>query len=95
MLFESANPLAATGRDAIPGTILQLLKEQTMKRLSPAKLGRSGRPPPAKEMRHRVAVFHRKPISLAPSLYKLFEVCKWKMLDKELVPLPDQLYGLR
>ena len=42
-----------------------------------------------------MAVFHWKPISLAPTLYKLFEVCKWKMLDTEPVPLPDQLYGSR
>ena len=36
-----------------------------------------------------------RPISLAPTLYKLYELCMWKVLDKELRPLPDQLFGFR
>ena len=35
------------------------------------------------------------PISLVPTLYKLYELCMWKVLDKELRPLPYQLFGFR
>ena len=28
-------------------------------------------------------------------LYKLYEICMWKVLDKELKPLPSQLFGFR
>ena len=32
---------------------------------------------------------------MIPSLIKLFEVCLWKVLDKELRPLPCQMFGFR
>ena len=33
-----------------------------------------------------------RPISLVPTVY---EMCMWKVLDKELRPLPNQLVGFR
>ena len=36
-----------------------------------------------------------RPISLVPTLYKVYETCMWKVLDKELRPLPNQLVGFR
>ena len=36
-----------------------------------------------------------RPISLVPTLYKVYEMCMWKVLDKELRPLPNQLVGFR
>ena len=36
-----------------------------------------------------------RPISLVPTLYKVYELCMWKVLDKELRPLPNQLVGFR
>ena len=36
-----------------------------------------------------------RPISLVPTLYKVYETCMWKVLDKELRPLPSQLVGFR
>ena len=36
-----------------------------------------------------------RPISLVPSQFKLYEVCMWKVLDKELKPLPSQMFGFR
>ena len=36
-----------------------------------------------------------RPISLVPTLYKVYEMCVWKVLDKELRPLPIQLVVCR
>ena len=36
-----------------------------------------------------------RPISFVPTLYKVHEMCVWKVLDKELRPLPGQLVGFR
>ena len=36
-----------------------------------------------------------RPMSLVPTLYKVYEMCMWKVLDKELRPLPGQLVGFR
>ena len=36
-----------------------------------------------------------RPISLVSTLYRLYELCMWKVLDKELKPLPSQLFGFR
>ena len=30
-----------------------------------------------------------------PLAFKLYEVCMWKVLDKELKPLPCQMFGFR
>ena len=38
---------------------------------------------------------HWEPISFVPTLYKLYELCMWEVLDKEFKPLPDQLFGFR
>ena len=36
-----------------------------------------------------------RPISLVPTLYKLYEICMCKVLDKELKPLPSHLFRFR
>ena len=36
-----------------------------------------------------------RPISLVPTLHKVYEMCMWKVLDEELRPLPSQLVGFR
>ena len=48
----------------------------------------------SKERRHFDAVQLATDLPV-PTLYKLYEQCMWKVLDKELRPLPDQLFGIR
>ena len=43
----------------------------------------------------RASVAGVQSISLAPTLFKLCEICMWNVLDKELQPLPGQMFGFR
>ena len=101
-------PDVATGRDNVPGSILRFLPEITQIRLYYAVVERlAGREDghikdwaefdvclvPKKG---DISYMDRwRPISLVPTLYKLYEICMWKVLDKELKPLPSQLFGFR
>ena len=101
-------PNVATGRDNVPGTILRFLPESVLNQLYRAIVDRlSGR---EDAHVHGWAEFdiclvpkkgditklsNWRPISLVPALYKVYEMCLWKVLDKELKPLPRQLVGFR
>ena len=101
-------PNVATGRDNIPGTIVRFLPECVLNQLYRAIVDRlSGREDahvhswaefdiclvPKKGDISRLCNW--RPISLVPTLYKVYEMCMWKVLDKELRPLLDQLVGFR
>ena len=101
-------PKVATGRDNIPGTIVRFLPESVLNQLYRAIADRlSGREDahvhswaefdiclvPKKGDISRLSNW--RPISLVPTLYKVYEMCMWKVLDKELRPLPNQLVGFR
>ena len=101
-------PNVATGRDNVPGTILRFLPESVLNQLYRAIVERlAGREDahvkgwaefdiclvPKKGDISKLSNW--RPISLVPTLYKVYEMCMWKVLDKELRPLPSQLVGLR
>ena len=98
----------ATSRDNVPGTILRFLPESVQNQLYRAIVERlAGREDahvkgwaefdiclvPKKGDISRLSNW--RPISLVPTLYKVCEMCMWKVLDKERRPLPNQLVGLR
>ena len=106
--FELVKPNVATGRDNIPDSVLRLRLENARSRLYCAVVERlAGRED--EHVRNwaelDVCLVPKKgdisnlgrwrPISLVPSLFKLYEVCVWKVLDKELRPLPCQMFGFR
>ena len=101
-------PKVATGRDNIPGTIIRFLPESVLNQLYRAIVDRLSGWEDAHV--HSWAEFdiclvpkkgdisrlsNWRPISLVPTLYKVYEMCMWKVLDKELRPLPNQLVGFR
>ena len=101
-------PNVATGRDNIPGTIVRFLPEFVLNQLYRAIADRlSGREDawvhgwaefdiclvPKKGDISRLCNW--RPISLVPTLYKVYEMCMWKVLDKELRPLLNQLVVFR
>ena len=101
-------PKVATGRDNIPGTIIRFLPESVLKQLYRAIVDRLSGWEDAHV--HSWAEFdiclvpkkgdisrlsNWRPISLVLTLYKVYEMCMWKVLDKELRPLPNQLVGFR
>ena len=101
-------PDVATGRDNVPGTILLFLLEITQVRLNHAVVERlAGREDAHVKdwaefdvclvpKRGDISYISRwRPISLVSTLYKLYELCMWKVLDEELQPLPSQLFGFR
>ena len=51
-----------------------------------ARLGRSGRAALAKDRKHHVSVSSGHRSSLVPTLTRLYKVCVWKVLYRELVP---------
>ena len=90
-------PKVATGRDNVPGTIVRFLPESVLNQLCRAIVDRlSGREDahvhswaefdiclvPKKGDISRLCNW--RPISLVPTLYKVYEMCMWKVLDKEL-----------
>ena len=107
-VLSLVKPNVATGRDNVPGTILRFLPESVQNQLYRAIVDRlSGR---EDAHVHSWAEFdiclvpkkgditklsNWRPISLVPTLYKVYEMCLWKVLDKELKPLPRQLVGFR
>ena len=101
-------PNVATGRDNVPGTIVRFLPESVMNQLYRAIVDRlSGREDAhVHSWAELIFVWFRRkvtfqgyatgvPISLVPTLYKVYEMCMWKVLDKELRPHPNQLVGFR
>ena len=106
--MKLVKPNAATGRDNVPGTILRFLPETTQTLLYRAVVERlAGREDAHVKgwAEFDVCLVPKKgdiswlnqwrPISLVPTLYNLYEQCMWKVLDRELRPLPDQLFGFR
>ena len=107
-VLSLVKPNVATGRDNVPGTILRFLPESVQNQLYRAIVDRlTGR---EDAHVHSWAEFdiclvpkkgditklcNWRPISLVPTLYKVYEMCMWKVLDKELRPLPRQLVGFR
>ena len=105
---ELVKPNVATGRDNIPGTILRLLPVEILVLLYIAVVERlAGREDfhvkdwaefdeclvPKKG---DISCLDRwRPISFFPTLFKLYEICMCKVLDKELRPLPAELFGFR
>ena len=101
-------PDVATGRDNVPGTILRFLPEIAQVPLYHAVVERlAGREdvhvkdwaefdvclvPKKGDISY---ISRWRPISLVPTLYKLYELCILKVLDKEFKPLPTQLFGFR
>ena len=101
-------PKVAPGRDNVPGTIVRFLPESVLNQLYRAIVDRLSGQEDAHV--HSWAEFDMclvpkkgdisrlcnwRPISLVPTLYKVYEMCMWKVLDKELRPLPNQLVGFR
>ena len=98
----------ASGRDNVPGTIVRFLPESVLNQLYRAIVDRlSGQKGCSC---HNWAEFdiclvskkgdilklcNWRPISLVPTLYKVHEMCMWKVLDEELKQLPSQLVGFR
>ena len=106
--MKLVKPNVATGRDNVPGTILRFLPETTQILLYHAVVERlAGREDTHVKDWAEFDVClvpkkgdiswltHWRPISLVRTLYKLYELCMCKVLDKELRPLPDQLFGFR
>ena len=106
--FELIKVNVATSRDNIPGSVLRLLPVKVRRRLYCAVVERlAGREDEhVKDWAgYDVCLVPEKgdisflgrwrPISLVPSLFKLLEVCLWKVLDKELRPLRCQMFGFR
>ena len=107
-VLSLVKPNVATGRDNVPGTIVRFLPESVFNQLYRAIVDRlSGR---EDAHVHSWAEFdiclvpkkgdisklcNWRPISLVSTLYKVYEMCMWKVLDKELRPLPSQLVGFR
>ena len=107
-VLSLVKPNVATGRDNVPGTIVRFLPESVLNQLYRSIVDRlSGR---EDAHVHNWAEFdiclvpkkgdisklcNWRPISLVPTLYKVYEMCMWKVLDKELRPLPSQLVGFR
>ena len=106
--FELVKVNVATGRDNIPGSVLRLPLEEVRRRLHCAVVERlAGREDEHVKdwaevdvrlvpKKGDISYLGRwRPISLVPSLFKLSEVRLWKVLDKELRPLPCQKFGFR
>ena len=106
--FDLVKPNVATGRDNISVTILRLLPENVRGLLCCVVVERpDGREDSDVEdwAEFDVCLVPKKgdisclgrwrPISLVPSLFKLYEVCMWEVLDQELKPLPSQNFGFR
>ena len=107
-VLSLVKPNVATGRDNVPGTIVRFLPESVLNQLYRAIVDRLAGREDAHV--HSWAEFdiclvpkkgdisklsNWRPISLVPTLYKVYEMCMWKVLDKELRPLPSQLVGFR
>ena len=107
-VLSLVKPNVATGRDNVPGTILRFLPESVQNQLYRAIVERlAGREDahvkgwaefdiclvPKKGDISKLSNW--RPISLVPTLYKVYEMCMWKVLDKEVRPLPNQLVGFR
>ena len=106
--LDMVRPDAAPGRDGVPGSLLQLMGCDERRHVYRAISDRiSGRDKSriTKWSDFVVLLVPKKgdltwlskwrPICLVPALYKLYEICLWKVLDKELRPLPSQLLGFR
>ena len=101
-VLRLVKPNVATGRDNVPGTILRFLRGysaivQRLARREDAHV-RSWTEfdicfVPKKGDISKLSNW--RPISLVPTLYKVYEMCMWKVLDKELRPLPSQLVVFR
>ena len=107
-VLRLVKPNVATGRDNVPGTILRFLPEFVQNQLYRAIVERlAGREyahvrgwaefdiclVPKKGDISKLSNW--RPISLVPTLYKVYEMCMWEVLDKELRPLPIQLVVCR
>ena len=107
-VLRLVKPNVATGRDNVPGTILRFLPESVQNQLYRAIVERlAGREDahvrgwaefdiclvPKKGDISKLSNW--RPISLVPTLYIVYEMCMWKVLDKELRPLPNQLVEFR
>ena len=97
----------ATGRDNVPGTILRFLPESVQNQLYRAIVERlAGREDAHVKgwAEFDICLFPKKgdisklsnwrPISLVPTLYKVYEMCMWKVLDKELRPPSESTGGV-
>ena len=106
-VFRLVKPNIAAGRDNVLGTILRFLPGAVQNQLYRAIVQRlTGRTLTLRAGRSSISAWFQKkgdfsklsnwrPISLVPTLCKVYEMYMWKVLDKELRPLPNQLVGFR
>ena len=107
-VLSLVKPNVATGRDNVPGTVLRFLPESVQNQLYRAIVERlAGREDAHVKgwAEFDICVVPKKgdisklsnwrPISMVPTLYKVYEMCMWKVLDKDLRQLPNQLVAFR